>query len=195
MATLTSYEGSNDDYENTGTTSFRAMGFQFQTTDASVTGASFFGSKGNGATGTFKVILVSTLGGSELATTGTLNTSTLTAFGANDWNPVTFTVPYAGTFDTQYHIVVMPLSGSTSDEVRWSADTTSPTYAYGTSATSTDNVTWTPQATIDRNFRVTGTVNGGGPTNLKSLNTNVKANVKSYDTNVIANVKSINTNT
>jgi hypothetical protein len=33
-----------------------------------------------------------------------------------------------------------------------------------------------------------------GPTNLKSLNTNVKANIKSYNTNVIANVKSINTN-
>ncbi len=33
-----------------------------------------------------------------------------------------------------------------------------------------------------------------GPTNLKSLDTNVKANIKSYNTNVIANVKSINTN-
>ncbi len=34
-----------------------------------------------------------------------------------------------------------------------------------------------------------------GPTNLKSLDTNVKANIKSYNTNVIANIKSINTNT
>jgi len=34
----------------------------------------------------------------------------------------------------------------------------------------------------------------GGPTNLKSLDTNVKANIKSYNTNVIANIKSINTN-
>lgn len=33
-----------------------------------------------------------------------------------------------------------------------------------------------------------------GPTNLKSLDTNVKANIKSYNTNLIANVKSINTN-
>ncbi len=33
-----------------------------------------------------------------------------------------------------------------------------------------------------------------GPTNLKSLDTNVKANIKSYNTNVIANIKSINTN-
>lgn len=33
-----------------------------------------------------------------------------------------------------------------------------------------------------------------GPSNLKSLDTNVKANIKSYNTNLIANVKSINTN-
>lgn len=33
-----------------------------------------------------------------------------------------------------------------------------------------------------------------GPTNLKSLDTNVKANIKSYNTNLIANIKSINTN-
>lgn len=40
---------------------------------------------------------------------------------------------------------------------------------------------------------VTYTV-AAGPTNLKSLDTNVKANIKSYNTNLIANVKSINTN-
>lgn len=33
-----------------------------------------------------------------------------------------------------------------------------------------------------------------GPSNLKSLDTNLKANIKSYNTNLIANVKSINTN-
>lgn len=33
-----------------------------------------------------------------------------------------------------------------------------------------------------------------GPTNLKSLDTNVKANIKSYNGNVIANIKSINGN-
>ena len=34
----------------------------------------------------------------------------------------------------------------------------------------------------------------GGPANLKSYNTNLKANIKSINTNVIANVKSLNTN-
>lgn len=34
-----------------------------------------------------------------------------------------------------------------------------------------------------------------GPTNLKTLDTNVKANIKTYNTNVLANIKSINTNT
>jgi len=33
-----------------------------------------------------------------------------------------------------------------------------------------------------------------GPTNLKSLDTNVKSNIKRYNTNPIANIKSINTN-
>ena len=32
-----------------------------------------------------------------------------------------------------------------------------------------------------------------GPTNLKSLNTNLKANIKSINGNLIANVKSLNT--
>lgn len=35
---------------------------------------------------------------------------------------------------------------------------------------------------------------GGGPANLKSYNTNLKANIKSMNTNLIANVKSLNTN-
>lgn len=34
----------------------------------------------------------------------------------------------------------------------------------------------------------------GGPANLKSYNTNLKANIKSINTNLIANVKSLNTN-
>jgi len=33
-----------------------------------------------------------------------------------------------------------------------------------------------------------------GPSNLKSLDTNLKANIKSYNTNLIANIKSIDTN-
>ncbi len=37
-------------------------------------------------------------------------------------------------------------------------------------------------------------VAAAGPSNLKSLDTNVKANIKSYNTNVLANIKSINTN-
>lgn len=37
-------------------------------------------------------------------------------------------------------------------------------------------------------------VTPSGPSNLKSLDTNVKANIKSYNTNLIANIKSINTN-
>ncbi len=41
-------------------------------------------------------------------------------------------------------------------------------------------------------FSISGIASG--PTNLKSLDTNVKANIKSYNTNPIANIKSINGN-
>jgi len=41
---------------------------------------------------------------------------------------------------------------------------------------------------------IPSTCSVSGPTNLKSLDTNLKANIKSYNTNVLANIKSINTN-
>ncbi len=37
-------------------------------------------------------------------------------------------------------------------------------------------------------------VAASGPTNLKSLDTNVKANIKSYNGNLLANIKSIDGN-
>jgi hypothetical protein len=157
MAVLTSYEGSNNDYENGGTGGYRAQSFQIQN-NANISGVSIYGSKGNGATGTFKIILVSTLGGAELATTGTLNTSTLTTYGLPDWNAVTFSTPYSATKDTTYYLVVRPLSGSVSDEVRLSLDNTSPSYSYGSKWDSTDNVTWAETSGSDYNFRVSGTV-------------------------------------
>ena len=67
----------------------------------------------------------------------------------------------------------------------------------GTIATGSFTMGWSIASTIGQ-----GTVlcafkpvaSASGPTNLKSLDTNVKANLKSYNTNIIANVKSINTN-
>lgn len=161
MATLTSYEGSNDDYENGGDANalkYRAQGFQFQTDDASITGCSIYGSRGSQASGTFKVVLSTSLGGAELATTGNLTTtSALSAYGSPDWNDLTFTTPYSATKDTQYYLTLVCLTGSDSDEVRWSRDGTSPTYAYGSRSYSSDGSSWTTEPSVDTNFRVYGT--------------------------------------
>lgn len=155
MAYLTSYEGSNNDYENGGTGVYRAQSFQVQN-GATITGCSFWGSKGSLSSGTFKFILVSTLGGSELATTGSINSSTLTAHGSPDWNAVTFTTPYDVAANTTYYIVLVSLTGSATDEVRWSLDNTSPTYSYGTRWGSNNNITWTEYNTTDYSFRISG---------------------------------------
>lgn len=66
-----------------------------------------------------------------------------------------------------------------------------------TATSATGNSSATYSATISSTLCcmiVINPVAASGPTNLKSLDTNVKANIKSYNTNVIANVKSINTN-
>lgn len=67
----------------------------------------------------------------------------------------------------------------------------------GTVGTGSQSITW-GQGVADNISGVVASIApavASGPTNLKSLDTNVKANIKSYNTNPIANVKSINTNT
>lgn len=193
MATLTSYEGSNDDYENGGTGGHRAQAFQFQTNDATITGLGMYGSKGNGATGTFKFVLRSgSVTGTEVATTGTLNTSTLTAYGSAAWNDLTFTTPYSATKDTTYWLVCVCLSGSAVDEVRWSTDTTSPSYSYGASwYASSGDTGWTEYTTRDKNFRIYGTATAG-PASVKTVNGLATASVKTKNGLAIASVKTIN---
>lgn len=68
------------------------------------------------------------------------------------------------------------------------------------------NAAKTPAGSYSMTVNCTGSANmaallasfapavAAGPTNLKSLNTNVKSNIKSLDTNVLANIKSIDTN-
>lgn len=65
----------------------------------------------------------------------------------------------------------------------------------GTVATGSRTGTMTGSASVNNAafvFSIAPAVSG--PTNLKSLDTNLKANIKSYNTNLIANVKSIDTN-
>ncbi len=60
---------------------------------------------------------------------------------------------------------------------------TNPTWTFGSTCTNDSSTIAVFKAAV-----------ASGPTNLKSLDTNVKSNIKSYNTNPIANVKSINTN-
>lgn len=196
MAVLTSYEGSNDDYENIGTGAAypRAQGFKVPS-NSTCSGASIYGSQGSTASGTFSLSIYSgadpatTLVYSETYTT----TSVLSAYGSAAWNSITFATPPSLVSGTQYYLRVIALTGSAADEVRWSTDTTSPSYADGAKWTY-GGATWTEVTGSDENFRINGTVTASGPANLKSLDTNVKANIKSVNTNLIANIKSINTN-
>jgi len=193
---LTEYLGSNDDYSNigTGATYPQAQGFKVPS-NSTCTGAMIYGSKGNTSSGTFSLSIYS---GADPATTSvyseTFTSATvLSTYGSPIWNCIKFATPPSLTSGTQYYLRVIALTGSAADEVRWSLDTTSGSYADGARWTYNGSV-WAESSTIDCNFGILGTVSASGPTNLKSLNTNVKANIKSYNTNVIANIKSINTN-
>lgn len=78
-------------------------------------------------------------------------------------------------------------TGTTNMQAEWSLNDVV-TDASGNSNTLTNNGTATFTTALP------STCAASGPTNLKSLDTNLKANIKSYNTNLIANVKSINTN-
>lgn len=68
-------------------------------------------------------------------------------------------------------------------------------YQEKTGATTLNNPFGTPDASsTTTTYAIYALVEAGGPTNLKSYNTNTKANIKSINTNPIANVKSLDTN-
>lgn len=72
------------------------------------------------------------------------------------WNDVDVT-DYLLTASTQYAIVVRVLGGDGANNVAWSYDNTSPSYADGSRCTSGDSgSTWSVVAAHDHNFRVYG---------------------------------------
>lgn len=165
MAILTSYEGSNNDYENGGTVAGRAQSFKIPS-DASVTSISIYGSRGNGASGTTRFSIWTGVTTSSPGTEvggKTVNSTTLSTYGTPAWNEIVFDTPLNLTAGVQYWLKVISVTGSASDEIRWSTDTTSPTYADGGAwyATSGDTGWVDYTGTRDKNFRVSGTAGGG----------------------------------
>lgn len=162
MATLTEYLNWNDT-NNIGTTTKRFQGFKIAA-GKQITGFGIIGSQGNNATaGTFSVSIY------EGGTVTSVDSGTLVAYeeydrsvlGAYTTSPTmhefTFATPTGALTggSTQYFLVIHPLTGSSSDCIRWALDTTSPTYTDGSSGFKTTGA-WTEQATTDEAFRILG---------------------------------------
>lgn len=177
MSFLASYEGSNDDYENNGTAATAGQSFQVLA-NGKCPSFQFWGSKGNGATGTFKFELkTGSPTGTVIATTGTLNTSVLSAYGTPAWNSLLWTTPVDLVTGTTYYLVYTALSGSSNDESRWSVDTTSSSYASGEAYNGSVARTGTDRSFRIHNFEINHFAantaeNVGGPGTSGSFNSN-----------------------
>lgn len=168
MAILTNYEGSNDDLDNRGTNGGNAQGFQVPS-NSTCTSITLYGSRGVGATGTFALQIYSgTIDGTQVKTE-TFNTSVLTAYdGSPHWDEITWTASVALTAGTQYFLRIVPQTGSATDEIRSSVDTTSPSYSNGARWYLASSV-WTEQSGVDMNFRVNGSVDAAATGNFFQL--------------------------
>jgi len=76
-------------------------------------------------------------------TSGTLDISTLSTSASGVWVEVVFSTPYALSSGTQYAIVIRTNGANSTNCMRWRRDQTSPTYAGGLVAFSSDSgSTW-----------------------------------------------------
>ena len=168
MAVLAEYLGSVDDTLNFGTSARVAMGFKVPA-GATIEGWGIVGSRGVPSTaGTFRVSIYETISG---------NPDSGTLIKSEDYDrtvlPVYTTSPTLQSFTltsptgpltggtTQYYMMITNLTGSASDNLRWSWDTTSPTYPDGNSWAFFSG-SWNSYASIDSNFQITGTEASGG---------------------------------
>lgn len=132
--------------------------------------------------------------GSALATSDNSDVSTYTASPL--FSLITYSFSGANRItlspNTNYFLVGFYNSGDALNLPRIGEDVAVP-YSKNDSY-SADGSSWTAD-TFSFSFYVYGEPPASGPTNLKTLDTNVKANIKAYNTNVLANIKSVNTNT
>jgi len=171
--TLTSYDGSNDDTNNRGGSQRQAQGFKIASNQV-ITGVGIKGSKGNNATaGSF--ILSIYEGGTHadpvsgtLIKTETFNREILPTYTLSPTiQPVIFTTPTATLTggSTQYFLVMAFTGGDTNDNVRWSFDNSSPTYADGYYVLATTGSNWVEYSGTDTGFAIygyTGTATNSG---------------------------------
>lgn len=176
---LTSYEtpssvGSGYDYENGGSNRNRGQSFEIQV-NASVTKIGIQGSRGNGASGTTKIQLLSgSMTGTVLAEKTVTTTSAFPVFDGSspynvDWTYFIFDTPVNLVANTKYYIKMIN-TGSGNDEVRWVTKINNLTYSYGGAwvAGSGQDGGWVDySSTRDKGFRVYG-IESSGVTNYNA---------------------------
>lgn len=197
MITLAQYDGSNDDTWNYGVTQKSAQGFKIPA-GATITGFSIKGSKGNTTPCTSFTAYI--YEGGANPTAGTLIKSESFASsglgnytGTPSFHDFTFSTDTGALTggSTQYYLVIKPDDGTGNDVIRWSVDSTSPTYTDGTPWNYTPS-TWTEYSTRDHNFKIYGNEASAGLAHLKKLNGIAFANIKKINGIAIANIKKIN---
>lgn len=159
MATLTSYDGSVDDTLNLGGNgNYDGQSFQIPS-NSTCTGFSMKGSKGASyAGGTIKIGIYTGITKTGVVYEETTTGSFLSAYTLSpSFVDFTFASSFSLTASTTYYIYITFVSGCHSnDEIRWSADNTSPSYSSGTWCNN-----GTSYAGYDHNFKIYGTVSGG----------------------------------
>lgn len=116
-----------------------------------------------GVTGTWTVNLYASSGNKPtggILATGTIDVSTFATSTPGDWYEITFDTPYEVTGGNQYCVTGGKLSAG---NVYHRCDATSPSYAGGAAAYSTNSgSTWTVYSTIDMMFETYDAGAGGG---------------------------------
>ena len=109
--------------------------------------------------------------GSDVASI-TDDPSAYTTSSSGEWIEYTFASPYLLSATTRYAIVVRAAGGSSENDIKWRADSSSPAYTNGEILTSTDSGnSWTAISSIDALFETWGNpLIPGKPTNPSPTN-------------------------
>lgn len=189
-----SYQGNVNDYQNGGTGGNRAVSFKVLQ-DVTIEKVAMYATRGNAASGTFKLEILSgnvqTSLGTVLATTGTQNTTSLAAYGQANlaFTDFTLTTPVALTAGTQYYLKLTCLTGSGSDEVRWSFSNPA-SYLNGNAfIAASGDTTWTEYSGMLFGFQVTAQATV--TSQIKTVAGVALASVKTITGVAIASVKNL----
>lgn len=188
------YQGNTNDYQNGGTSGNRAVSFKVLQ-NVTIEKVAMYATRGNGATGTFKLEILSgnvqTSLGTVLATTGTQNTTSLAAYGQANlaFTDFTLTTPVALTAGTVYYLKLTCLTGSGSDEVRWSFSNPA-SYLNGNAfIAASGDTTWTEYSGMLFGFQLTAQATV--TSQIKTVVGVTLASVKTITGVAIASVKTL----